>query len=107
MIMKSQARPSPMTATELIDEYFLENRHKLLDIAAFLDRVAAADAGAAAGDFRMKAFTEAVAALAGGAANRVEQLQLLFSDMTEEPRAVLDQKAARGAYDRWTQEVRS
>src|ERR1700739_988068 len=31
--------PSPMTCRQLIDEYFIENRTKLLDLAAFLDRL--------------------------------------------------------------------
>ena len=30
---------SPLTAAQLIDEYFIENRTRLLEIAAFLDRL--------------------------------------------------------------------
>ena len=43
--MTSSPRTSPLTATELVDEYFIENRTKLLDIAAFLDRLDRADPG--------------------------------------------------------------
>src|SRR6478609_3362096 len=58
-------RSSPLTATELVDEYFIENRTKLLDIAAFLDRLDRADPACAATDFRVRAFTDALAALSG------------------------------------------
>ena len=96
--MKSRA-PSPLTAVELVDEYFIENRHKLLDIAAFLDRLDAADAALAGRDFRVKAFADAVLALASGTGDRVERIQMIFSDPTAEPIAKLDRKAARGAYE--------
>jgi hypothetical protein len=96
-----------MTTTQLIDEYFLENRHKLLDIAAFLDRLDAADDNGQTRDFRMKAFGDAIAALASGGGDRVQRIQLVFSDPRSEPLAVLDRKAARGAYDRLTPGERS
>ena len=50
---------------QLVDEYFIENRTRLLEIAAFLDRLDRADPASAATDFRMQAFTEAVDALVG------------------------------------------
>ncbi len=96
--MKAKA-PSPLAAVELVDEYFIENRHKLLDVAAFLDRLDAADSAAAARDFRMKAFADAVLALASGTGDRVERIQMIFSDPTTEPIPRLDRKAARGAYE--------
>ena len=43
--------------------YFIENRTKVLEIAAFLDRLDRADPSYASRDFRMKAFTEALAGL--------------------------------------------
>ncbi len=96
-------RSSPLTATELVDEYFIENRTKLLDIAAFLDRLDRTDPACAATDFRMRAFTEAVAALSaadGPGAARVGAVQMLFSDPTIEPLDALDRKGAVGAFDR-------
>jgi hypothetical protein len=99
--MSRSARPSPLSPTELVDEYFIENRTKLLDVAAFLDRLDRA-APAAADDFRLQAFREALAILAdptGG--DRVERMQLLFSDPTDAPLEALDRKGALGAYDRW------
>ena len=55
----------PLSPKELVDEYFIENRTRILEIAAFLDRLDRADAGYAARDFRMKAFAEALGALGG------------------------------------------
>lgn len=92
--------PSPLTPKELVDEYFVENRTRLLEIAAFLDRLDRTDAGYAGRDFRMKAFTEGLASLGEGGA-RLERLQLLLSDPTTEPLGALDRKSALGAYDRW------
>ena len=98
---------SPMTGRELVDEYFIENRTKLLDIAAFLDRLDRTDPSCASSDFRIKAFTEALAALAGNAGDRIGAVQMVFSDPTTEPLTSLDRKGAFGAYDRWSQGKRS
>jgi hypothetical protein len=103
--MARSSHPSPLTATQLLDEYFIENRTRLLEVAAFLDRLDRTDAAAAGADFRMKAFTEAVDALSGS--DRLTRIQLLLSDPTTGPLERLDRKSARGAYDRWTKEVRS
>jgi hypothetical protein len=96
--MKSHSGTSPLTATELVDEYFIENRTKLLDIAAFLDRVDRTDPACGSTDFRMRAFNEAVAALMS--ADRIGKVQMLFSDPTTEPLEALDRKGAVGAFDR-------
>ena len=97
--MTSHRRTSPLTATELVDEYFIENRTKLLDIAAFLDRLDRTDPACASTDFRMRAFTEAVAAL-DRSADRIGKVQMIFSDPTTEPLEALDRKGAVGAFDR-------
>ena len=52
-------------------------------------------------DFRMQAFTEALAAL-GRPHDRLDRIQLLLSDPTTEPLEALDRKSAIGAYDRWS-----
>jgi hypothetical protein len=103
--MARSSNPSPLTATQLLDEYFIENRTRLLEVAAFLDRLDRTDPAVAGADFRMKAFTEAVDALSGS--DRLTRIQLLLSDPTTGPLERLDRKSARGAYDRWTKEVRS
>ena len=91
---------SPLTAKEIVDEFFIENRTRLLEIAAFLDRLDRADPRYAGQDFRMCAYAEALAGLGEGGA-RLDRLQLLFSDPTTEPLGALDRKSAVGAYDRW------
>ena len=89
---------SPLNHTELIDEYFIENRTRLLEIAAFLDRLDRAGAATAGNDFRMQAFAEALGVVATGTGDRLSQIQLLLSDPTTEPLPALDRKSARGAY---------
>ncbi len=91
---------SPLGARELVDEYFIENRTRLLEIAAFLDRLDRCDPSYAGEDFRMKAFIEALASVGQGD-GRLDRLQMLFSDPTTEPLDALDRKSAFGAYDRW------
>ena len=92
---------SPLSPKDIVDEYFIENRTRLLEIAAFLDRLDRADPAWASQDFRMKAFAEALAAAAAQGSSRLDRIQLLFSDPTTEPLGALDRKSAFGAYDRW------
>ena len=97
---------SPKTGRELVDEYFIENRTRLLEIAAFLDRLDRSDTTLAARDFRVRSFRQALALLAGDPDHssdrtRVDRIQELWSDPTTEPLEQLDVKSARGAYDRW------
>lgn len=91
---------SPLSGKELVDEYFIENRTRLLEIAAFLDRLERADPSYAAQDFRMKAFMEALVNL-NQLDGRLDRIQMLLSDPTKEPLESLDRKSAIGAYDRW------
>ena len=97
---------SPLSPKELVDEYFIENRTKILEIAAFLDRLDRADPSYAARDFRMRAFTDALAALSRKG-SRLDHIQMLLSDPTTTPLDALDRKSALGAYDRWDKETRS
>jgi hypothetical protein len=98
---------SPKTGRELVDEYFIENRTRLLEIAGFLDRLDRTDQTLIDRDFRVRAFRDALAILtaaptdADRSSTRVERIQLLMSDPTTEPLEKLDMKSARGAYDRW------
>jgi hypothetical protein len=98
--------PSPKTGRELVDEYFIENRTRLLEIAAFLDRLDRTDTSLVDRDFRVRAFRDAIRLLEavpaqGELQTRVERIQHLLSDPTTEPLEKLDTKSARGAYDRW------
>jgi hypothetical protein len=98
--------PSPKTGRELVDEYFIENRTRLLEIAAYLDRLDRTDPSLVDHDYRVRAFRDALRLLDAGAdggdsQTRVERIQHLLSDPTTEPLEKLDVKSARGAYDRW------
>ena len=95
----------PISGSELVDEYFIENRTRLLDIAAFLDRLDRVDPQQAERDFRMRAFADAIGALASQG-DRLNRIQLLLSDPTVEPLDRLDRKSAIGAYDSGTREAR-
>ena len=101
-----------LTSEQLIDEYFVENRNRVLEVAAFLDRLDRADeSGQSVLDFRLRAFGEALSilsapALAGPAGSRLNCIQELLSDPTTEPIPALDRKSARGAYDMWSAEAR-
>lgn len=97
--MTVQPSRSPLSATAIVDEYFIENRTRLLEIAAFLDRVERADPGLAVKDFRMRALADALHVLAGGQPDRLLQIQMLLSDPSIEPLTSLDRKSALGAFD--------
>ena len=84
-----------MTRNELLDLYFMDSRAKLLDLAAFLDRV---DRGTGEPDFRLAAFREALQELGRGSADRAKAVLLSFSDPTSEPIAKAPGKGAVGAY---------
>lgn len=90
----------PIGVPETIDRYFLENRHRLLDIAAFLDRIDRADGdGSAKDDFRIMAFRKAVAELLTPDCGRTERILTILSDPSAEPReSALGLPAARGAF---------
>lgn len=97
---------SPLSPREIVDEYFIENRTRLLEIAAFMDRLDRVDSEHAARDFRMQVFAEAVEALAIPG-DRLMRIQMLLSDPTTAPLERLDRKSALGAFDRGTKEARS
>src|SRR5690606_28465972 len=51
----SQPHRSPLRPSELVDEYFIENRNRVIEIAAFLDRLDRSDPSIADSDFRVMA----------------------------------------------------
>jgi hypothetical protein len=104
--MKTPAPGCPLSGAQLVDEYFIENRTRLLEIAAFLDRLDRVDPDRAVQDFRMQVFRDAVDAL-GTPGDRLNRIQLLLSDPTIEPLDRLDRKSALGAYDHGSKEARS
>jgi hypothetical protein len=86
-----------MTKQQVLDLYFLDARHKLIEIAAFLDRVERADGKE---DFRLKNFRAALTKLDGKKKNRAKSVLLAFSDPTVKPLAKAASKGACGAYSK-------
>jgi hypothetical protein len=84
-----------MTRQQLLDLYFLDARHKLIDLAAFLDRV---ERGQGQDDFRLKSFRAALSELNGRKRHRAKKVLLAFSDPTAKPIAKADTKGACGAW---------
>lgn len=88
---------SPMTAAEILDLYFLENRARLLEVASFLDRLErAADPGTS--DFRHAAFVRALEILLEPGPGRTERVQVSLSDPSSEPIASAAGLKAVGAW---------
>lgn len=83
-----------MTKQQVLDLYFLDARHKLVDIAAFLDRI---ERAAGKDDFRLKAFHTALTRLNGKKKNKAKDVLLTFSDRTTKPIAKAAGKGAVGA----------
>lgn len=84
-----------MTRQQILDLYFMENRAKLIDIAAFLDRVERADG---AEDFRLDAFKQAMRELSGSQSGRARKVLLSLSDPTVEP---IEKAPGKGAVGAW------
>ncbi len=84
-----------MNRQQLLDLYYLEARSKLIDLAAFLDRVDRAPGDA---DFRLTALRAALPELQRANVNRAEQVLKSLSDPTLEPIPAATTKAACGAW---------
>ena len=87
----------PLTQRQLVDIYFLEHRTKILDIAAFLDRMDRSVDRNAEDDFRVVAFRQALSKLCSEEPERVEKIQMVLSDQTVEPLTRRDRQGAYGA----------
>lgn len=95
--MKDVLNTCPQSRQQVIDTYFMEHRARLIDIAAYLDRIDRGQ-GAAAEDFRDIAFRQAVAILSDGEPQRARRILELFSDYsTELPQSAEGMKGASGA----------
>ena len=84
-----------MTRQQVLDLYFLEARSKVIDLAAFLDRV---ERAADKEDFRMPALRKALAGLSGKEKQKARRALLAFSDPTTKPIPAATTKAACGAW---------
>ena len=83
------------TRQQVADLYFLDARSKLIDIAAFLDRIERAGGRE---DFRIKSFRAALKKVNGRAKAKAEQVLLTFSDPTTKPIPAAPGKGALGAW---------
>jgi len=83
-----------MTRQQVLDLYFVDARHKLIDLAAFLDRV---ERASGSDDFRIKSFRKAIREL-DAKSSRAKKVLLAFSDPTTKPIAKAPGKGATGAW---------
>lgn len=92
---------SPLDATEIVNRYFLENRAKVIDIAAFLDRIDRAGNGedVAADDFRVQSLRAAIELLLDGRSDRARRVLDLMSDPSDTPIDKAPMKGATGAWE--------
>lgn len=84
-----------MNRQQLLDLYFLDARAKLIDIAAFLDRL---DRAPGDTDFRAEAFAKALTQLQRKSGDRAQEVLLTLSDPSTEPIGAATTKAACGAW---------
>ena len=70
----------PITAPKALDNYFLEARSKLLDLAAILDRInRGSESTGVAGDPRLEKIRQALEVLHDPSGGRAERIQEIFS----------------------------
>jgi hypothetical protein len=75
----------------------MEQRARIMDVAAFLDRLDRASEQNGNDDFRLVAMRRALHELVGDKPGRVERVQMIFSDQNTDLLDELDRKAAYGA----------
>ena len=101
--MLEQTDPLPertaLSAPEIVDRYFLENRARLLDVAAFLDRVdRAREAELGQRDYRYQALVRGIRLLLESDGRRAISVLRSLSDTTLEPIPAAGAKGAQGAF---------
>ena len=91
----SPLAPDAPPSSGILEHGFIPIRAKLLEVAAFLDRV---ERHGVADDFRCVALRDAAALLADGQPERARRILERLSDPTTEPEPVSSGKAALGAW---------
>ncbi len=86
---------TPPTTVNLVDLGFMDSRSKLIDLAAFLDRVQRAGQD---GDFRVQALKNAIGLLSKNEPQRAKEVLLSFSDPSTEPIEKATMQGAIGAF---------
>ena len=94
--MRSANPTCPLSHQEVVDLYFLEHRAKVLDIAAFLDRVDRAT-GQPRQDYRLAALRQAIQILLQPRPGRARRVLETLSDPTPDPIPQAPGKGAAGA----------
>lgn len=93
---RRSVRPPPSPAQRaVVDHGFIPTRARLIEVAAFLDRV---ERYRADDDFRCAALREAAALLVDGKPERARRILQKLSDPTTEPEINSSGKAAVGAW---------
>ncbi|HZJ38804.1 MAG TPA: hypothetical protein VFD18_06495 [Chthoniobacterales bacterium] len=87
-----------MTKAEILDLYFADARSKLIDLAAFLDRI---ERSSGEDDFRVRSFRAALSHLTSGETEKAKAVLLTLSDQTTEPLPVATTKGATGAWPQY------
>jgi len=85
-----------MTRQQVLDLYYLDARSKVIDLAAFLDRV---ERAGGKDDFRLKALRKALIGLSAPKRQKAKRALLAFSDPTTKPIPAATTKAACGAWN--------
>jgi hypothetical protein len=86
LAMTNLAPTCPAPRSKVIDIYFMEHRAKVIDIAAFLDRLdRSEDDGSGKEDRRILALQQAIKLLLDDKPGRAKRIQELFSDQSELP----------------------
>jgi hypothetical protein len=86
---------TPPNTVNLVDLGFMDSRSKLIDLAAFLDRVQRAGQES---DFRVQALKNAIQLLSLDEPKRAQEVLLSFSDPSTEPIAKATMQGAIGAF---------
>jgi hypothetical protein len=84
-----------MTRGEALNLYYLDARSKLIDLAAFLDRVERCEGE---DDFRLRSFCAALRHLSESDTEKAKAVLLTLSDPTMEPLEAATTKVAAGAW---------
>ena len=84
-----------MTRQQILDLYFMDARSKLIDIAAFLDRM---DRAEGESDFRLEAFRQALESVHRTSPDRAKSVLDSLSDPTTEP---IEKAPGKGAVGAW------
>ena len=87
--------PALVLPRAVVDHGFISVRAKLIEVAAFFDRV---ERHGAAADFRCAALRQAAALLVDGKPERARRILESLSDPTTKPDVVSSGKAALGAW---------